>query len=311
MPQHSDLQSRFELRQLQHFLVVYRCQNYSDAAFELGLSQQAISSSIKNLEKNLSSILFTRGRHGAMPTAEGHAFLHHANLILEDVNAAYEQVSRLGRGQSGSIRIGIADDPFGAVAARAIVKLQQERPDVTPHIVQDLNFRLRQQLIDGMLDLVCAAPNKIWRTDRHMVVENLDKSYMAVLCGNNHPLAQKARVTFSDLRDYPWIYSSDRVKSTIEDLFLEHAVDPPRSFIMVDGPSTLTMTLIAMGFHLLVGNSKSAESSWGKSVFASLPLEIEPGIRHGCMAHRKSAVDSEVRTYLMALIRTCSKPDNG
>jgi DNA-binding transcriptional LysR family regulator len=293
----------FELRQLQHFLVVYRLGSYSEAAFELGLTQQAVSASIKKLESSLGAVLFIRGRAGAVPTMAGEQLLHHAQLVLRDAYAAYEQVSDLGIGRSGVVRLGVADDPFGTFSARVVARMQRERPFITPRIVHDLGGRLREQLVDGALDLIWASPAKAWRSDRYMTVERLDRSQMVILCGRGHPLAG-IKVDIARTAEFPWIYSGEHVRSVMEDMFGEAGAPPPQTFCMVDGPAAFSLTLLTMNTHLAPGNSKFIASVHGGTLVTSLDIEVPNDTRHGCIAYRRNVVHNEALRYTIDAIRS-------
>ncbi len=61
------------IRQLEIFCAVTRSRTTVAAAFELGISQPAVSNTIKHLEDNLGFSLFDRIGNRLVPTAEGKA----------------------------------------------------------------------------------------------------------------------------------------------------------------------------------------------------------------------------------------------
>lgn len=84
-----------ELRRLRHFVAVAEAGGFTRAADTLHLSQQAISSSVKQLEKEIGAQLFVReGRQVALTRAgflllgEGKALLAAANTLTEHVQRA-------------------------------------------------------------------------------------------------------------------------------------------------------------------------------------------------------------------------------
>ncbi|TDD62932.1 LysR family transcriptional regulator [Actinomadura darangshiensis] len=90
-----------ELGQLQH------------AADELGVTQQAVSKRITNLERKLDVKLFTRTARGVELTLDGQAFLPHARNIVTGVDRAITAI----RPGSRALRI----DVLGLRSAQAVV----------------------------------------------------------------------------------------------------------------------------------------------------------------------------------------------
>lgn len=71
-----------DLRRLQHFIAVAESASFTRAASQLHLSQQAVSSSIRQLETELGTTLFDRdGRHISL-TSAGAALLREARPLL-------------------------------------------------------------------------------------------------------------------------------------------------------------------------------------------------------------------------------------
>ena len=76
--------NRLRLRHLQCFLAVAQFGNLRRAAQALSITQPAVTKTLNELEALLAKPLFVRGRQGAALTAEGEAFMRHAN---DSVNA--------------------------------------------------------------------------------------------------------------------------------------------------------------------------------------------------------------------------------
>ncbi|CAJ1799230.1 HTH-type transcriptional regulator TdfR [Aeromonas salmonicida] len=70
---------KFDLRQLQAFVMLAETTNYREAASRLFITQPALTKQIQGLELALGSTLFNRGRHGAQLTAIGTQLLTQAS----------------------------------------------------------------------------------------------------------------------------------------------------------------------------------------------------------------------------------------
>ena len=68
--------------QLECFMEVANCLNFSRAAEHLSITQPAVSHQINTLESELGVKLFQRSKAGVIPTEAGSVFLNYARRIL-------------------------------------------------------------------------------------------------------------------------------------------------------------------------------------------------------------------------------------
>ena len=85
-----------DLQAVRTFVAVSDAGQFSEAAAELSITQQAVSKRIAALEKDLGVWLFTRTARGAELTVDGQAFLPHARDLLQAEERAAASV-RPGR----------------------------------------------------------------------------------------------------------------------------------------------------------------------------------------------------------------------
>ena len=85
-----------ELRQLRHFLAVMDHRHFGRAAAAVSLTQQALSHSISNLERELQVKLFERGPFGAQPSPAGRLFERRARSICAESDFASAEMSPTG-----------------------------------------------------------------------------------------------------------------------------------------------------------------------------------------------------------------------
>jgi len=82
------MQIKISLRQIRYFVATAEHKQISQAAIDLGISQSAITGSIKELEQIVGQSLFSRSTQGMELTVAGRQFLFHAYEILEKVREA-------------------------------------------------------------------------------------------------------------------------------------------------------------------------------------------------------------------------------
>ncbi|HLI20509.1 MAG TPA: LysR family transcriptional regulator, partial [Stellaceae bacterium] len=81
-----------ELGQLKHFLAVIDAGSVGDAARDLGMSQGAMSNSIRALEKSLNTSLFERSPRGMRLTPTGKALEVRARIIAAEADVAADEI---------------------------------------------------------------------------------------------------------------------------------------------------------------------------------------------------------------------------
>src|SRR5262250_1175563 len=100
---------RGSLDQLVAFVAVARERSFTRAAAKLGVSQPALSHTIRELEARLGLRLLTRTTRSVSPTEAGERLLHTVGPRLEEVEAELETLSALRDKPAGTIRITATD----------------------------------------------------------------------------------------------------------------------------------------------------------------------------------------------------------
>src|SRR5512140_2847931 len=91
------------------FLAVAKERSFTRAAAKLGVSQSALSHTIRQLESRLGLRLLTRTTRSVSPTEAGERLLHTVGLRFEEIEAELEALSELREKPAGTIRITAVD----------------------------------------------------------------------------------------------------------------------------------------------------------------------------------------------------------
>src|SRR5438309_6296734 len=128
---------RGNLDDLSAFLIVAREGSFTKAAAKLGVSQSALSYTIKELEPRLDLRLLTRTARSVSPTPAGERLLRNVGPRLEEIEAELAAVSELREKPSGTIRITATEYATNAVLLPKIARLLREYPDIKVEIICD------------------------------------------------------------------------------------------------------------------------------------------------------------------------------
>src|SRR5258708_31723793 len=127
------------LHQLRLVLALSEHRSLARAAQTLGISQPALSKSLRKLETYLGVELFERTPRGVLPTEFGRELTQHARAIAVGVDEAERAVGAIREGIEGRIAIGSAPGviPHGLPIATA--RLLRRRPHLKLTLVRALH----------------------------------------------------------------------------------------------------------------------------------------------------------------------------
>ncbi len=196
---------------LRHFLAVAEDGNLTSAARRLGLSQPALTKSIRRLEASLGATLFERRSRGMALTPQGLIMLRHARDIATECRFAESELEAARRGHKGQLRIGAGPFWGSAIVPRAVARLHERFPDLQIELLTGVNTITHPKLFRGDLDLVVSALPGDEPLPSFVVAHELMTIEMRLVAGRAHPLWAKPVILAPDLDPYRWIiYQEDR-----------------------------------------------------------------------------------------------------
>ena len=119
------------------FLAVARERSFTRAAAKLGVSQSALSQTIRALEERLGVRLLTRTTRSVAPTDAGERLIRGAGPRIDDIRAELAALSDLREKPAGSIRITAAENAAVSVLWPALEKFLPNYPDIHVEIIVD------------------------------------------------------------------------------------------------------------------------------------------------------------------------------
>ena len=128
---------RQNVNDLLAFLAVAKERSFTRAAAKLGVSQSALSHTIRGLEERLGLRLLTRTTRSVSPTEAGERLLLTVGPRFEEIEAELEALSELREKPAGTIRINAIDYVADTVLWPKLGKLLREYPDIKVEITID------------------------------------------------------------------------------------------------------------------------------------------------------------------------------
>src|SRR5229473_5927 len=129
--------SRHDLNDLSAFVAVARERSFTKAAAKLGVSQSALSHTIRGLEERLGLRLLTRTTRSVAPTEAGERLLHNVGPRFDEIDTELAAVSELREKPAGTIRITTGEHAAEAILWPALTKLLPQYPDIKVELTID------------------------------------------------------------------------------------------------------------------------------------------------------------------------------
>ncbi|SDJ11696.1 LysR family transcriptional regulator [Aliiruegeria lutimaris] len=135
---------RRAFNELYAFTVVARHRSFTRAAAHLGMSQSALSQTVKNLEESLGVRLLARSTRSVSPTEAGERLLSRLGPQFDEMEDALEELNTVRHSPRGTIRISAGEHPAISVLQPKLAGFLAEYPDISVEIGVD----------GGMIDIV-------------------------------------------------------------------------------------------------------------------------------------------------------------
>ncbi|WP_406841658.1 LysR substrate-binding domain-containing protein (plasmid) [Streptomyces sp. AHU1] len=235
-----------ELRQIRYFLALADECHFGRAATRLHVAQPALSQQIKQLEKDLGTVLFTRSTRHVALTEAGRHLIEHARALTAEEERTRLHMTELATGYAGRVSIGFIGTATYDLLPHVARTVRARLPKITMDLRGEL---LTPDLADGLLtgtyDLAVLR-DTVDHEDIHTTPLR-SESLVAVL-PSHHPLAGRRRISLAELADEPFVIHPSRSRSSMYDRVLaacRHAGFQPSSLIEVGETATLVVFVAA------------------------------------------------------------------
>jgi DNA-binding transcriptional LysR family regulator len=123
------------LRQLEVFEAVMRTGSVAQAARALGVSQPAISKSLRLAEEAAGFVLFRRVRGRVFPSPEAETLLPQVERVRGDLDTISTLIRQLRDGNAGSVTVAAPGSVAHAFITPAVAAFAQERPNIRVEVM--------------------------------------------------------------------------------------------------------------------------------------------------------------------------------
>lgn len=291
-----------ELRDIEYFVVVAEHKNIGRAAEALGLSQPALSKSLRRLEQSVRAKVVKRTTKGIELTAVGNALLAKAERLRLTIDDISREAADLGDGRAGHLRIGTGATLAQHAVAAACDALMKQAPKISMTISVGDNKTMLASLRAGSLDLVVTSIRAPHYDD--LVEERLYDEPFVIFAATNHRLARRKHLTLADLTQERWAMGTvnGSTERKLHQLFGDAGLGSPN--ITVETPLlSLRHQLVASSDLLTFNSMRSAKYAASRFRLAVLPVKDLTYVRPVGVIYRKDGYLSPTALKYIELLK--------
>jgi DNA-binding transcriptional LysR family regulator len=247
-------------------LATYR--HFGRAATALGVSQPALTRSLKHLEDILGVPLFDR--QGVAPTVFGELMLNHGEPVIKGFADLMREIDLAKGLEIGEFSVSAGPYPADISGQRAIGMLSAQHPRLFVELKLFNWTKIVNQVLNGRIDLGFADLFEAAKNPE-LQVEAIRSSQLSVFCAAGHPLADRRSVSLEEICEFPWVGPT--------------VTDRMRRFLPQDDLPFGVFDKVKNRFlpRVLIGNFTAAKQIVlaGQGIGAALPFQLKREIDDG------------------------------
>ncbi|PWC32749.1 LysR substrate-binding domain-containing protein [Azospirillum sp. TSO35-2] len=260
---------RFDLTDLRLFLHVVEAESITRGAERAGMALGSASERIRSMEMTGGVLLLERRPRGVRPTPAGQAVVHHARVVLGQLEQMRGELGQYAKGLRGHVRVLANTAALAEFLPDSLASFLADHPGVDVDLEERPSREIVDAIASGLADFgivadtvdLGALQTKPFRTDQLVLV---------VPAG--HALADRSEIAFREVLDEPFIGLGHG--SALQAHLASHAARAGRTLkfrVRVSGFEAVCR-MVESGVGLAVVPEAAAQRSGGAGAIRSVPL---------------------------------------
>ena len=191
---------------VQAFIAVADHTGFQRAADELHISQTAVTRRLQNLESHLGVKLIERTTRNVALTAIGSDFLPQARRLVSELANALDEIAESGKARRGDVSIACVPTAGIQFLPRIIQEYSSSHPDNRITILDHSSSAVADAVVRREAEL---GINLAQTHHPDLISTRLLTDQFALICRDDHPLANKKSVAWKQLASYPLIFAGE------------------------------------------------------------------------------------------------------
>jgi DNA-binding transcriptional LysR family regulator len=191
-----------ELRHLRYFVAVAEDASFTAAAARVHVTQQVLSTQIRQLEDTVGTELLRRTSRGVVVTPAGETFLGFAREVLASLDRGVTAARNAASAVSGHLAVGLSVAAISEMRTRLLTAFSAAYPDVEVSLLTYYLFQPAAGLLDHSTDVALVRPPV---DTRGIALQELEVEPRVFVLPSGHPLADRDVLELADVAGLPWV----------------------------------------------------------------------------------------------------------
>ncbi|CAB3784948.1 HTH-type transcriptional regulator CynR [Pararobbsia alpina] len=217
------------LRQLRVFMEVARLASFSRAGQKIGLTQSAVSRSIRELEDELGLKLLDRTTREVVLTDAGMNLVASVSRLLGELDGALREIREIGEQRRGRVVVAAAPTVSARVMPLAVAECNLRHRYIALSLRDEVQNDVLRKVKTGEVDFgVVIAPVLDPMAADGLLLEPVMTDSFSVVCRDDHALAQRDEVGWGALQGERLVLldHASGSRPLIEKVFHDHGIEP-------------------------------------------------------------------------------------
>lgn len=193
------------LESISRFVAIVEEGTMRRAADRCGVTQAALTRSLKLLEESVGTALFDRRARGLHLTPMGNEVLQQARHLLREVQLSEAEIRSRQAGERGLLRLAAAPGWLWSIIPGILPEVHKNYPGLTFELTAQNYEDAMPLLKNGECDAFFGGFQKVEPLPSFLVRKPMFTARLAVAARQSHPLMQQKKVTLHDLLNCSWI----------------------------------------------------------------------------------------------------------
>ena len=187
----------YSLRQLKVFVTVAQAKSFSRAGEIIGLSQSAVSHSVKELESQTGVLLLDRTTREVVLTEAGQQLAARLERLLDELQGTLREAGRTGQQLSGTVRVAASQTISAHLIPQCIAQSNRRYPDIRFVLHDRPQQWVLESIRQGDVDFgIVIDPGVVG----DLQCETVLSEPFFLLCRSDHPFAVMPEVDWQALQ---------------------------------------------------------------------------------------------------------------
>jgi molybdate transport repressor ModE-like protein len=277
---------RFDLVDLRLFLHVAETGSITQGAAQARLALASASARIRGMEEMLGVPLLQRQRRGVVLTPAGHALVHHARAVVQQLERMRGELGDYARGLKAHIRLQSNTAALSEFLPEVLGRFLAAHPNVDIDLEERLSYQIVDAVAEGGADAgIVADTVDLARLETFRFREDR----LVLVAPRGHKIARRRKVALADVLNDDFVGLGKG--SALQDYLAQHAIraGAPLKLRVRAGGFDAVCRLVAQGVGLGIVSVTAAERCHGTMPIRFVPLSDAWAVRRLVVCVRRLA----------------------